>query len=189
MPLVISLFVKEARALYFWLDDFAHDKHLLQSLLPYIRNSLYYIFVVLSFPFIVPDFIEYPILGYVIDKATTILIIWAIAWLVIQIIGALARASLKKFNDSLTKDFAARRIYTQIKVFKKIALIVIFILALAATAMIFDNIRQLGTSILASAGLATVILGFAAQKTLGNIFIGMQVAITQPIRINDTITH
>lgn len=182
----IWLFFKEAKAIYLWLDDLAEAKPLLKSLLPYVKNSLYYIFVILAFPFIIPDFIEYPVVGYIIDKATTILIIWAIAWLIIQIIGALEKATLQKFDNSL-EDFSARRIYTQVRVFKRIAFLLVFILAIAATAMAFENIRQLGTSILASAGLATVILGFAAQKALGNLFIGMQVAITQPIRINDTI--
>jgi small-conductance mechanosensitive channel len=53
--------------------------------------------------------------------------------------------------------------------------------------MLFQPVRQLGTSILASAGIAGVVLGFAAQKTLANLFAGIQIAISQPIRIDDIV--
>jgi small-conductance mechanosensitive channel len=53
--------------------------------------------------------------------------------------------------------------------------------------MTFDGVRQIGVSLLASAGLAGVILGFAAQKSLGGILAGIQIAISQPIRIDDIV--
>src|SRR5437016_13964131 len=53
--------------------------------------------------------------------------------------------------------------------------------------MLFDPVRQFGTSILASAGIAGVVLGFAAQKTLGNVLAGIQIALTQPLLIDDIV--
>ncbi len=58
---------------------------------------------------------------------------------------------------------------------------------IAAILMMFDAVRQLGTSILASAGIAGIILGFAAQKTLGNFLAGIQIALSQPILIDDVV--
>jgi len=53
--------------------------------------------------------------------------------------------------------------------------------------MTFDSIRQIGTTLLASAGVVGLVIGFAAQKSLGTLFAGLQIAIAQPIRIDDTV--
>ena len=53
--------------------------------------------------------------------------------------------------------------------------------------MLFQEVRQFGTSILASAGVVGIILGFAAQKTISNLFAGFQIAMTQPIRLDDVV--
>jgi small-conductance mechanosensitive channel len=61
------------------------------------------------------------------------------------------------------------------------------IIATGSILMLFDPVRQFGTSILASAGIAGVVLGFAAQKTLGNVLAGIQIALTQPLLIDDIV--
>ena len=53
--------------------------------------------------------------------------------------------------------------------------------------MHFESFRQLGAGLLASAGVLGIIVGFAAQKTLGNLLAGVQIAITQPIRVDDVV--
>ena len=53
--------------------------------------------------------------------------------------------------------------------------------------MLFEEVRQFGTSILASAGVLGIIIGFAAQKTISNLFAGFQIAMTQPIRLDDVV--
>jgi len=58
---------------------------------------------------------------------------------------------------------------------------------LAAILMTFDKVRYLGTSLLASAGVAGIILGFAAQRSIGTLLAGIQIAITQPIRLDDVV--
>ncbi len=184
----IWLLIAEANAIYAWLSQVVAKKSLSYALLPYIKNGVRYTFLVLSLPFILASFPIYPQVQDVINKVIQIVIIWTIAWLLMQVISALEKATLQRLKNSLSEDFHARRVYTQIRVFKRIIIFIILLLAFAATAMTFDNVRELGTSILASAGLATVILGFAAQKTLGNLFVGVQIAITQPIRINDLVS-
>jgi small-conductance mechanosensitive channel len=61
------------------------------------------------------------------------------------------------------------------------------IVATGSILMLFDPVRQFGTSILASAGIAGVVIGFAAQKTLGNVLAGIQIALTQPLLIDDIV--
>src|SRR5262249_24838646 len=84
-------------------------------------------------------------------------------------------------------NLAAQRIYTQVSVIRKIIVTAVVVLATGSILMLFDPVRQFGTSILASAGIAGIVLGFAAQKTLGNVLAGVQIALTQPLLIGDIV--
>jgi small-conductance mechanosensitive channel len=95
---------------------------------------------------------------------------------------ALAKVDLKS-RDNLE----ARKWYTQVRVLKRIALVLVVMLTVAVVLMSYERLRQLGAGLLASAGIAGVILGFAAQKTLSNLLAGFQIATTQPIRIDDVV--
>ena len=81
----------------------------------------------------------------------------------------------------------ARKVHTQVSILRRILSVGIIILALGAVLMHFDSFRQLGTGLLASAGVVGIIIGFAAQRTLGNLLAGFQIAITQPIRVDDVV--
>jgi len=70
---------------------------------------------------------------------------------------------------------------------KKIVSVVVSVLALAIMLMTFDKVRQLGTNILASVGIIGIILGLAPQRTIATLLAGIQIAITQPIRIDDVV--
>ncbi len=95
---------------------------------------------------------------------------------------ALARLDLHA-KDNLH----ARKLYTQTRILERIAIVLVVILTLAVILMSYERLRQLGAGLLASAGIAGIIVGFAAQKTLGNLLAGFQIAITQPIRIDDVV--
>lgn len=182
------LLLSEVKSIYSWLTHISSDKPLLQALLPYLKKNLYFLGLILALPFVIPSFLQTGTVNYYVTKITWVLIIWTIAWMVIEVIVGLENITLQRLSNNLTDNFSARRAYTQARLFKRMAMVFVFIIATALSAMMFDNIREIGTSILASAGLATVILGFAAQKTLGNLFAGIQIAVTQPIRIHDTVT-
>ncbi len=81
----------------------------------------------------------------------------------------------------------ARKIYTQVHVISKVVYAIIALFTVASILMLFQEVRQFGTSILASAGVVGIILGFAAQKTISNLFAGFQIAMTQPIRLDDVV--
>jgi small-conductance mechanosensitive channel len=78
-------------------------------------------------------------------------------------------------------------VYTQVTVLKKVTVAVIVVFTAASMLMVFDSVRQFGTSILASAGIAGVIVGFAAQRSIATLVAGFQIAMTQPIRIDDVV--
>jgi small-conductance mechanosensitive channel len=74
-----------------------------------------------------------------------------------------------------------------VTVLRKMAIAVIALFCIASMLMVFQPVRQLGTAMLASAGVAGIVIGFAAQKSLATLLAGFQIAITQPIRIDDVV--
>ncbi len=111
----------------------------------------------------------------------------SIAWFIIKLTAVLENLILSKYEVDEKDNLQARKIYTQVRIIRKILVVIIIIVALSAILMSFKQFRQLGTGILASAGLAGIIIGFAAQRTLSNLLAGIQIAITQPIRIDDVV--
>jgi len=116
-----------------------------------------------------------------------ILIVALLTWLAIRIVNIAADLIKQRFDVSASDNLAARRVHTQIIVAKRIVIFVIALLAFASIFMMFDQLKSLGVSLLASAGIAGIVIGFAAQKTLGNLLAGIQIALTQPIRIDDVV--
>jgi small-conductance mechanosensitive channel len=125
--------------------------------------------------------------AWISRKGFGILLIVSLAFLVIRGVRAVQTALLREHRLDVPDNYTARRIYTQVSVIRKIITSVVVIFGLAAILMMFDAVRQIGTSIIASAGIAGIILGFAAQKTLGNILAGIQIALSQPILIDDAV--
>ena len=129
----------------------------------------------------------YPKISGIIDKVFIALLISSVAWFLIKLTSVLENLILSKYDVDEKDNLQARKIYTQIKIIRKILVVIIVIVAISAVLMSFKQFRQLGTGILASAGLAGIIIGFAAQRTLSNLLAGIQIAITQPIRIDDVV--
>ena len=125
--------------------------------------------------------------AWVTQKGFGILLIVGISFLIIRGVGAVQAGLLTGKRLDVKDNLAARRIYTQVSMIRKIVVTAVVVLASGSILMLFDPVRQFGTSILASAGIAGVVLGFAAQKTLGNILAGIQIALTQPILIDDVV--
>jgi small-conductance mechanosensitive channel len=114
-------------------------------------------------------------------------LIGATAWLAISLLGVIDDAVEQKFRIDVKDNLAARRVQTQVKVLERIVTVVIIIVTTAIGLMTFPEIRQIGSGLLASAGLAGLIVGLAARSTLENLLAGIQVALTEPIRIDDVV--
>jgi small-conductance mechanosensitive channel len=122
-----------------------------------------------------------------ISQIFGIVIIVVIAWLLIGLAYALSEIVLLRFDVGVPDNLRARMIYTQVNALRRIVIVTVLVISLAAILMTFPRIRQLGAAILASAGIAGIVVGFAAQKTLGNLVAGLQIAFTQPMRIDDVV--
>ncbi len=94
---------------------------------------------------------------------------------------------LHHFSVSEKDNLKARKVHTQLNVLKRIFMVVVILIAVATMLMTFERVRALGTAMLASAGIVGIVVGMAAQKTIGTFIAGLQIAITQPIRIDDVV--
>lgn len=128
-----------------------------------------------------------PSIGGVTSHLISILWVISVAWLLIQIPNVVNDFILSQYKIDTSDNLEARKIHTQFRIFRKVVIFSVGILALGAILMTFDKVRQLGTSILASAGVIGLIMGFAAQRIFANMLAGIQLAITQPIRIDDVV--
>jgi small-conductance mechanosensitive channel len=124
---------------------------------------------------------------WVTQKGLGILLIIALSSLIIRSINQVQVALLSRHRMDQADNLSARRIYTQVSVIRKILVTTVVVIATGSILMLFEPVRQFGTSILASAGIAGVVIGFAAQKTLGNVLAGIQIALTQPLLIDDMV--
>lgn len=89
--------------------------------------------------------------------------------------------------DEKADLYHARAVQTRVRILRKFAVVFLSVIALAGVLLLLPGVRTLGTSILASAGVAGIVLGIAAQRTLGSFFAGLQIALTQPIRLGDQV--
>lgn len=114
-------------------------------------------------------------------------LIVSVAWALIALSRSLRDVIAARYDLTVADNLQARKVRTQFDVLNRIIIAVIIILAGATMLMTFAPIRQVGTSILASAGIVGIVVGVAAQKSLGSIIAGLQIALTQPIRIDDVV--
>lgn len=119
--------------------------------------------------------------------ATTLFIIGSVTWLGLRIVDALHQLITRRNPTNVSDNLSARRIQTQTKVLEQTLSLIIILFGISAMLMTFPMARQFGTSILASAGLAGLAVGFAAKPVLGNLIAGLQLAFTQPIRLDDVV--
>jgi small-conductance mechanosensitive channel len=108
-------------------------------------------------------------------------------WAVIVAVTLFETVITARYSIDVRDNLRARRIQTQVRLLRRIAVGLIVIVTLGLALMTFPEIRTLGVSLFASAGLAGIIVGLAARPTFANMVAGLQVALTEPIRIDDVV--
>jgi small-conductance mechanosensitive channel len=119
-----------------------------------------------------------------LGKAFLVGAIILVGWATIEIVNVLASLYLQRFAG---EDDQARKRATQIGILKGAAITLLILTTAGAALMTFDSVRQFGVSLFASAGVAGLVVGFAARPVLSNMIAGVQIAITQPISLNDIV--
>jgi len=157
------------------------------SMVKHCRGPMRLMIPVLFCYFLLPLVTVPPETLLLLKQALSVILIAAVAWLMKRVINVFEDAILNQFKVDVADNLRARQIHTQIQILKKVVVVVVTILALAAILMTFDKVRHLGASILASAGIAGIIVGLAAQRSIATLLAGIQIALTQPIRIDDVV--
>ena len=122
-------------------------------------------------------------LGHMIKIA----IIFLLTWLIIRSINLAREMILRQYDMGAEDNLKARRVYTQFRMLERISVFIVILIAIAVALMTFEGIKRIGISLFASAGVAGIIIGFAAQKLIASVLAGFQIAITPPIRIDDVV--
>ncbi|MEO1535822.1 MAG: mechanosensitive ion channel family protein [Planctomycetota bacterium] len=121
--------------------------------------------------------------GQGLASALAAMVALALTWLVI----GLVRGADICFTARQQSKSGSKRAHTQIAVISRMLSVVIAIFGIGVALMQFEQVERIGTSLLASAGIAGIAIGFAAKPVLGNIIAGIQIALTQPISLDDAV--
>jgi small-conductance mechanosensitive channel len=148
-----------------------------------VRRALPLLALILA----VPALTVTPAVGEVLRNGTSLVLIAVVAFIAYEVVNTAAALLLSRYRLDVTDNLQARSIYTQVVVLKKVAISIIAVFTLASMLMVFDSVRQFGASILASAGIAGIVVGFAAQRSIATLLAGFQIALTQPIRVDDVV--
>lgn len=122
------------------------------------------------------------------NNIINVIIIGSIGWIAIQILytyEAVVYQHMMKLSSH--EHLRAKALYTRTHIIRNIATFVIIIVTIAAVLMSFSSVRNIGISLLASAGFLTAIVGLSAQKTLVALFSGLQIALSHAIKIGDIV--
>lgn len=122
-----------------------------------------------------------------VEHVLLILLIVAVAWLIGSLAFVLEDAALARYRIDVEDNRRARRVRTQVQLLRRITVAVLVVCAIAAILLTFPSARTFGASLLASAGLLSIVAGLAAQSSLANVFAGMQLAFTDAIRVDDVV--
>src|SRR6185437_10829182 len=114
-------------------------------------------------------------------------VIGLIGWAAITALTIAADLYLRQFRLDVDDNLLARKHVTQVRVLLRAGDVMVMIVTIGAALMTFEPVRQYDVSLFASAGVAGIVVGLAARPVLSNLFAGVQLAMTQPIRIDDAV--
>ena len=122
-----------------------------------------------------------------IQHAIGIGLLLCLAWLAVRAVRAIERRIIREHPVDVADNLAARRVLTQTRVISGVVQGAIVLVGVALALMTFPSIRQVGTTLLASAGVLGLVAGIAAKPVFGNLIAGLQIALAQPIRLDDVV--
>jgi small-conductance mechanosensitive channel len=130
--------------------------------------------------------LEMPLIS-LLYQYSHILVTLSFSWTLIVLTQTLKILFLKKYDLESEDNLKSRKVYTQINLLEKVVLFLIILFTIGVILLSFEGIRKIGIGLFASAGVAGIILGLSAQKMMGTLLAGVQIAITQPFRIDDAV--
>jgi len=158
-----------------------------EILLPFAGRAVRWVLPLIAIMLGAPALAVSPQAESIVRHAISIMVIGTLAFIALQLIQVISSLVLRRQQLSVSDNRRARAIYTQVTLLRRIVTSIVALVAIASMLMVFESVRHFGAAIIASAGVAGIILGFAAQKSIATVLAGMQIALTQPIRIDDAV--
>jgi small-conductance mechanosensitive channel len=156
----------------------------------YLGRPARVIFLLTCLMAVLPSLPELPFnLNAILRQGFIMAIVAAMGWFAIGFVYVLQQATLRRYDITAEDNIQARRVHTQLQLIRRLVIGFIVILTAGALLWSFDDPRiwHYGSGLLASAGVASLILATAAKSTAANILAGLQIAFTEPIRIDDVV--
>jgi len=159
------------------------------SVLRHFRKPALWLFLIAATMLAIPAFGVSDYLFGVVEHVLHICFILCMAWLLFAAVYAVEDILMRRYDISAADNLRARRVRTQMAVMRRLAIGFIGLLAIGLILYTFNHTRlwQYGAGLLASAGLASLALAAAAKSTVSNLLAGIQIAFTEPIRIDDVV--
>jgi len=158
-----------------------------RSMLHRLGKPFSYFLPLVAFNFLLPFMKMKTNVGPVLNKTVEILLTISFANVLIGVVKVFEDYIYHTFDIQKADNLRERKIRTQLQFIRRIAIGLIVILAVCTILLSFNNLRKIGTGLLTGVGVGGIIIGFAAQKSLGNFLAGFQIAFTQPLRIDDVL--
>jgi len=128
-----------------------------------------------------------PVVSAALARILLLAFIVLAGWIAHIAVETTSTLYLRRFETGSADNLLARKHVTQVRILKRAAHTLIVVITLSAALMTFEPVRQYGVSLFASAGVAGLIVGLAARPVLSNLFAGIQLAMTQPVRLDDQV--
>ncbi|MBA8868512.1 MULTISPECIES: mechanosensitive ion channel family protein [Pantoea] len=163
------------------------DRKLFKSLEKHLSGSMFF-FIPLLMINVGVNYIDFqPESLSLITNIINVFIIMSFCSVLIRLTNVAQDMLYIRYDINISNNLRARKIRTQIIYVKKVVIVILVLFCVSLILLSFPGVRKFGTTILAGAGVAGIIIGFALQKSLVNLFAGIQIAFTQPIKIDDAV--
>jgi small-conductance mechanosensitive channel len=169
-------------------------RHVLTERHPYVRSVFTQMrgvtrlgLLILAMIVVIPVAPLGPDTAYWLARLLLVTMIGVIGWAAVAALHIAADLYLRQFHIHTEDNLLARKHVTQVRVLQRTADVLVAIVTISAALMTFEPVRQYGVSLFASAGVAGLVAGLAARPVLSNLIAGVQLAMTQPIRIEDAV--
>ncbi|MBO0755210.1 MAG: mechanosensitive ion channel family protein [Bradyrhizobiaceae bacterium] len=129
-----------------------------------------------------------PVQSATLNQVLTIAFVVLLGWIALIAIDLATGVYLRRFQLDSEDNLLARKHVTQVRILKRSVDTLAVVITVSLALMTFEPVRQYGISLFASAGVAGIVAGLAARPVLSNLLAGVQIAMTQPIRLEDAVT-
>ena len=158
-----------------------------ESIVRHCAGPLKLIVPLLALDIVMPSLAIPAVVNDPIRHVIGLLLIFGVSWLVMRLSVVIEDVLIGKFRVDVKDNLKARQVRTQFAVFKRLLAFIVTVIAFGVALTTFDWARTIGTSLLASAGIAGLAASLAARPTIENLVAGLQIALTEPIRIEDVV--